>query len=87
MSGTAILLRAFAIGLLCALWAGLGAMVGGHIPRIGPLGEAFRAGFYGLFSSARGVPGSLQRLAWQAGRKRGKVEPDALAQIIKEGKP
>lgn len=60
------------------------ATAGGHIPRIGPLGESFRAGFYGLYGVQRGEKWSAQRQAWQAGRKRARVEPLALALALAE---
>jgi hypothetical protein len=56
------------------------AIYGKPYPKIGPLGEAFRAGFYNIYGPARGVPGSLQRKAWVAGRRRSKVQPNLFAQ-------
>jgi hypothetical protein len=47
---------------------------GGHVPRIGPIGASFRAGYLNLPGVHRGVAGSLQRAAWEAGRQRAKVE-------------
>jgi hypothetical protein len=52
-------------------WASKGA----PYPKIGALGAAFRAGFYNIYGVRRGVPGSLQRKAWHAGRRRARVEP------------
>jgi len=52
--------------------------VGGPIPTIGPMGESFRAGFYNMYGTRRGVSGSIQRAAWMAGRRRSINEPNAL---------
>lgn len=51
---------------------------GGPLPRSGVIGESFRAGFYDIGHTRQGLPDSIQRKAYNAGRKRSKVEPDAF---------
>lgn len=55
---------------------------GGPVPTSGSIGESFRAGFYDLGGTLRrGSANSIRRKAYNAGRRRFRVEPDALRRL------
>jgi hypothetical protein len=51
------------------------AKAGGPLPRLGVPAESFWAGYDGQPGVRRGVGGSVQRAAWNAGAKRALAEP------------
>lgn len=51
------------------------AKAGGELPAIGPICESFWAGYHGWKGARQGVPGSVQRMAFNAGKARAKAEP------------
>ena len=48
---------------------------GGPLPSIGPVRESFWAGYRASGVARRGVAGSAQRRAYEAGQARAKAEP------------
>ncbi len=80
-----VIQKARACGLTEALMTRYGS-AGGPLPTIGPIRDSFWSGYSGGTGVRRGLPGSVQRRAWLAGKARAQAEAGLVDPRVK-GRP